>query len=152
MKVLKIPFLIWLFQGIPEAIALTALVISLTTDRLMWKTILIAGFGQALVIYIIRLMPLTPGIHVIIHIITLAIIVTIVSGFEFKEVLIYSLFATFSLMLIEMMFLLEFYDPNSLYFGVFKEYVYIHIIKGLPQVIIMLCLAFINTLFKKKFQ
>lgn len=63
---MRIPFLAWLLQGIPECIALVALSVSLTGGSTNRVKIIKIGLFQALTTYIIRLVPFTPGVHVLI--------------------------------------------------------------------------------------
>jgi len=63
---MKIPFLALVFQGIPEQVASITLAFVIAGVPIKWKEIIPLGIGLASSAYILRLFPLTFGIHTII--------------------------------------------------------------------------------------
>ncbi|KUO64103.1 MAG: hypothetical protein APF84_08315 [Gracilibacter sp. BRH_c7a] len=63
---MRIPLLALIFQGIPEQIAVVTLVFVLTRIRLEWKKIVLFGIILAFAAYVLRLFPITFGIHTIV--------------------------------------------------------------------------------------
>ena len=87
---MQIPFLAWLFQGIPESIAVAAFVFSMSMGAFSWGNVMKVGLVQAIVIYVVRLVPFTPGVHVLVLITSLALVSMLVGKLEFKKSAAYS--------------------------------------------------------------
>jgi hypothetical protein len=62
---MKIPILALIFQGIPEQIAVATLAFVIADIPLVWKRIIFIGIIVAFTSYILRLFPLTFGIHTV---------------------------------------------------------------------------------------
>ncbi|TEB08599.1 hypothetical protein Psch_02165 [Pelotomaculum schinkii] len=58
-------FVLFLMQGIPESIGLAALSLALTGIPLRWGRVLAIGIVMTLIIYLIRLLPVTFGLHTV---------------------------------------------------------------------------------------
>ncbi|MBC7106949.1 MAG: hypothetical protein H5T97_13540 [Firmicutes bacterium] len=54
-----------LFQGIPETVAITAVVFALLRLDLNWRLILPVGLAEGLAAYLIRLLPIPFGVHTV---------------------------------------------------------------------------------------
>ena len=98
----RVPLLAWIFQVIPESIALAALVMSLGTRDLPWGKIFKIGFVYAIAVYIVRIMPFTPGVHVIVLAATLGVICIYLGGLEMKRGMVYSAIGMALLVITEM--------------------------------------------------
>lgn len=62
-----------IFQGIPECIAVAALVMSLGGEGFQWKTIFKIAISQVFSVYVFRSLVVTPGVHTILAMMTLAV-------------------------------------------------------------------------------
>lgn len=155
---MRIPILAWIFQVIPEGISLAALVMCLGTGDLPWKRILKMGISYSIIVYLIRLFPFTPGVHVIILAAVLGALGIFLGGLEMKKSLVFSAISVAVLVLTEF---IAVYIVTSL--GLFdisrmNENVISRIIFGYPHIIVLLALAFIirsnrlslNFLFREK--
>ncbi|NPV93317.1 MAG: hypothetical protein HPY50_21365 [Firmicutes bacterium] len=89
------------FQGLPETIAIAALVCALIGQRLDWKKIFAVGVLQVLTIYLIRLLPITFGIHTFLGIFTLAIYSHLIYKHNLLNTIISSIVCIVLLMLLE---------------------------------------------------
>jgi len=56
------------FYGIPENIALVALAFAIAKSKFEWKRIILAGVILACTVYVIRLIPITFGVHTLVSI------------------------------------------------------------------------------------
>jgi len=138
---MPIPFSSWLLQGIPECIALAALVFSLGTERLNWRSAVLAGICQAIAIHLIRLMPLSLYIHTIIGVVTLAVFCSKFGKLDIQLSYIYSLVAFFVVILCEALFLTLFDYLHIMTYFQFQTDAKLRTITGMPQVIVVLLLA-----------
>lgn len=135
------PFIAWLFQGIPETIALAALVVSMSTRELPWEKIVKIGVLQAIVSYVVRLLPFTPGVHVLVNITVLGVLAIYLGKIDMKKALV------FSAVSVAILILIEFIVANTLVaFGFFTLEELTHgnlprIILGYPHTIVLLVLA-----------
>ena len=140
---MQIPILAWIFQSIPESMALAALVMSLGTGELPWKRIFKIAIVYAVTAYIVRLMPFTPGVHVIVLAAALGIISIFCGGLEMRRGMVFSAIA------VAILVLLEFAVNYSIVtFGIFtideiRESIIPRIVGGYPHTILLFILAVI---------
>ncbi|MTI79419.1 MAG: hypothetical protein FH758_00850 [Firmicutes bacterium] len=66
--------LLFFLTGIPEMMGITALALALARVPLRWKLITCIGTALALIIYPIRLLPFTFGVHIIVGMVVLVFI------------------------------------------------------------------------------
>lgn len=154
---MKLTIMQWLIHGIPECIAVVFLGLALVERRLNIRKALLPGLIQAIVLYLIRLLPWPFGIHTLIAVLSLSILLLFFAGGPYSKALIVSIFVYLILGLFELTFL-----PLASYFlkiPLEKIYDYLvdnlllYILSGLPQVVLMILLAVIINLFyeaKKK--
>jgi hypothetical protein len=133
---MQIPFLSWLLQGVPESIAMVSIVFALGNQPLTRKIILI-GLLYGISAYIIRLLPFTPGVHIVILVFILAFLTSKYSDIEFRKTLLYSFLAFVLLMIYEMIFFWLHSSLNIVSPEKIKNDVMLRTITGLPQVIMM---------------
>lgn len=74
----------WVFSGIPESVALATLVMFLNKKDCSWRVIVQIGIIQSACAYFIRLLPITPGVHVILLITTLAGLAVVIGKLDLK--------------------------------------------------------------------
>lgn len=137
---MQIPILSWLLQGIPESIAMVAVVFALANQKMTDKIIL-AGLLYGTSAYLIRLLPFTPGVHLVILVFILAALSARYAGIELRKTILYSFLAFVLLMIFEMFFFwlhtsLNIVTPEKL-----KNDIMLRTITGLPQVIMMFACA-----------
>lgn len=140
---MKIPFLAWLLQGIPESVALAAVAVALASGTLPRKKIVRIGLCQAASAYIIRLIPFTPGVHVLLLITTLAFFSIWICGQNLKVSVIASAIAICLLLVFEAslhtaLFTLGIVDPNDIMHNTFFR-----IMIGYPQIVFLLAVSFL---------
>lgn len=147
---MAIPFLAWIFQGIPECIALSALVFSLSTENMPWRHIALVGLIQAVIIYFVRLIPLSFHLHVLIAVISLAYISSRYTQIDLALSYIYSLASVLVLTVLEglFMYLADYFQIIT--YAQFNTDVMLRILGGLPHILGILLLAFIVTRKKHK--
>jgi hypothetical protein len=143
VNALEIPLPAFFLQSIPECLGTAVLVISLGYGRLYWKPALSIGLIQAALVYMIRLLPLTFGIHTIVLILTLAVLSTVIGRIEPRRSMIFANAAILLLAISELIFFFLF-----THFGIFNFYemqnnVLIRIIAGTPQVLFLFLAAYV---------
>lgn len=90
------------FQGIPEVIALAALVMSLGGKGFQWEIIFRIAMSQLLSLAVIRALVVTPGVHTILAMITLAIFAFWWAKMEMMKACQASAIAMATLVIVEM--------------------------------------------------
>ncbi|MCR4442684.1 MAG: hypothetical protein QHH10_11310 [Peptococcaceae bacterium] len=154
----QIPFLPWVFQVIPEGIALATLTMALGTGQLPWKKNVLIGFIFAIFVYIVRIMPFTPGVHVIVLAAVLGVLCIYLGGLEMRRSLSFSAMAMACLVLLEFAFV-SFYLKSGLFsFDELMGNPLNRIITGSAHTIMLFLLAYIvkkkqinlNFLFRPK--
>jgi len=141
---MQIPFLAWLLQGIPETIAVVTFITVLCTQKLEWRNILKVALVQAVTAYLVRLLPLTPGVHTIILISTTALYLTWLTQIRFPLAAVGSALAVSILFFIEVGF---HFSLSLLGVGSFSELLYsnvwLRILVGYPQILFLFALAWL---------
>ncbi len=140
---MKIPFLSLILQGIPEQIALVTLAFILARINLEWKKIVAFGVILAFVAYVLRLFPITFGIHTIILIGLLFVFLNQFCHVPLLVSLKASLISYLVLITIEFVFFTSLMALFGMSFEKYLTDVPIRILLGLPQVFILFILAFI---------
>lgn len=139
---MKVPFIPWLVQGIPESIGIAAVVISLSLHRLHWKLIVLIGLIQAVIMYTVRLLPLTFGVHTVLLIISLSLLSAWIAKIDLRKAIINANIAMMILAFSEFAFI---YATNRLgicsYEVIFKDSLS-RILTGMPQVTVLYLVAF----------
>lgn len=147
----NIPLIALLLQGIPEQTAVVTLAFVIARIPLRWKIIFPIGIGLSTCAYLLRLLPITFGIHTILLIILLFIALTRQSNADFSQSLIASLLSFLVLIIF------EFISISSLMFvlGITPETIFsdtvLRILSGEPQVLLTFVMAFLlNKIFINK--
>ena len=101
---MKIPLLQWLLQGIPESLAIVYLAIALAGQKPETWKILLLGIIDAVIIYLIRLLPLTFGVHSILQILVIAFLLHLFFKVSFGKSLFSALTVIITLAVTETVF------------------------------------------------
>lgn len=144
---MKIPFLAWVFQVIPECLATATLTISMCTASIPLKTVLKVGLLQAVCTYLVRLLPFTPGVHVIILAATLGVLCIYFAGVDIKRGLAFSAVTMAALVILEFLSVYTVVSIGGLDIDKILSNNATRIAFGYPHIILLFLLAF---LFKKK--
>lgn len=147
---MRIPVLVWIFQGIPECIGITALIMSLDAKPFNLRIIGGIGIVQALVAYILRAIPLTPGVHVFLLPISMALLAAKVGRVRLDKALIYAVIVSVIIAIWEILFHLTL-DLTGIINLPFKNHnSFLRIILGMPQVVLLFVISIIvnKTKFK----
>ena len=140
---MQLPVLAWLLQGVPECLACTALVMIIVTGRLQWEKIIIIGLCLAVLVYLVRLLPITYGVHTILSTILLAVLVTKIGKARFIRSLAGALFAVFVIAITESFSHWLIFGNGVVTQEDMASSVYYGIVMGLPQIVTLSLLAFI---------
>lgn len=147
---MKVPFIALILQGIPEEIALVTLAFVIAKIPLEWKKIVPGGVVLAIAAYILRLLPITFGIHTIIILGLLFLFLVKFGKGAFDTSLIASLISVLVLIVTETV-CLSLLMP---FFGVTPEMLFtnvaVRILITLPQVFLLFIFAFIVTKIRNK--
>jgi len=140
---MEIPFLVFLFQGIPEQISVCMLAYVITKIPFKWKEVLFMGVLLATCAYIIRLLPITFGVHTVVLIGILFSYLSVIKKVEFSKAIISSLFVYLVLIILESLIV-----PSLMYlFNISREQLIssnsIRILITLPHVICILIFTFL---------
>lgn len=141
--------LLFLLQGIPELSGELALSLALAGVSLRWGIIVAAGTGLALLIYVIRLLPFTFGIHTVIGILIMILLIKIATRVKTTTcfIVVFATFATLAALeffISELFFSVIKLDPQS----VISNNLLWKLI-GLPQAISMIIIALLVSKYKK---
>ena len=148
MRLIKIPLIALLLQGIPEQTAVITLAFVIAGIPLKWNKVLLTGIVLAFCAYVVRLFPIPFGIHTILLLFVLFIILTFITKGDVGLSFIGSSSSILALGIFEYscmsMFMLIFgFTPETLF-----NDLNIRILVGEPQVLLLFISAFlINKLY-----
>lgn len=134
---------------VPECMAVTALVYSLGLKELPLAKVIIIGLLQAMFAYLIRLLPLTPGVNIFIEILVLALLFVWIAGLDVRIGVICCMTGVFLLLVLEgacniLIQRLGVYSGDNLQ----SDY-YLQSVMGCLRIIIILLLSILNKNIKK---
>lgn len=139
---MKIPFLAFILQGIPEMIAIVLLAFVITKASLEWKKICIIGIIMGFASYFIRLLPLTFGIHTVILIGILFIILSKYARVNFNSALIGSLLSFLAIIVAEtisLSLLMPIFNVTS---EILFTNTIVRVLISWPQILFVIALSF----------
>jgi hypothetical protein len=88
---LALTLLLWLFQTVPETLALVSLAVVLAGRNLELQSVLLIGLPHAAAVYLVRLLPIKFGIHFIVFIVILAVLLNVRLKIKFSQCLLTAL-------------------------------------------------------------
>ncbi len=138
---MQIPLLGWLLQGIPEAFAITYLVVNLGLKQVPWRTVLKIGTIMSIAAYLIRLLPFMPGVHSVILIFVMSLVLTNVTSFSLIKSIVCSSVGIITLILCEFIFNGLLIVSGIVTVEQINNSVAIWVITGYPQVIMLFILG-----------
>lgn len=148
---LKMPWITFLFQGLPETIASTALCFALLKRPFKWSLIIKIGVLYGITAYLVRLLPISYGVHTIILIIILATLLVHFTKCELTKAFTTSMINSIILALGEVVFAETLLYILKISFEEAYANKWLWTLLGIPQVIMLFILAFIiNYLNKNK--
>lgn len=140
---MKIPIIAWIVQGIPESIAVAFFVILVGTGKLLYRQILTIGLIQALIIYLVRLLPITPGVHTIVLITTLSVLTILIGKIELRRAIILSVVVVSLIVFFEFCFYFLISTLGILSFADMEKNLSLRILAGYPQIIFVFLMAYL---------
>ncbi len=150
VAIMKLPYIQWLIQGIPECIVAIVLGLALLEKKLVVRKALIPGLIQAIIIFLVRLFPLPFGSHTLIAFISLSFLLSYFSGSNYSKALIVSFFVYTALGLSEFIIVSAASYLLSLPVEIILNKPLLAALVGLPQVFILFFLSFLVVSFSQK--
>ena len=150
VRLINIPFIVLILQGIPELIAEVTLVFVIAKIPLKWNKILLIGIVLAIISYVVRMFPIPFGVHTLFLIILLFIALISLGKGDFSLSLLASLLSVLALTIFEFV-CLSLLMPV---FGLTSESLFtdsfIRIAIAEPQVLLLFITAFLLNKFYRK--
>lgn len=146
---MRIPLIVLLIQGIPEQIGVVALAFALAKIPLNWKRECLSGIVLALTAYLLRMLPITFGVHTIILIGILFFILYTYGNVNLTHSIVYSLISFLALIIFEMIFVTLSMNLFGLDYNSLMINTKMRILVAIPQVIMLYLTAYIVRLFRK---
>lgn len=139
---MRIPFIAWVFQGIPECLGIAALLLSLDAKPLNWRMIGVIGFLQAMIAFVIRMLPFTPGVHIFILPISMALLTSKIGRIRLDKALIYAVIVSVLVAFWEMILYSALDYLEIISFQETNESMFLRIMAGTPQVVLLFLSSF----------
>lgn len=146
--------LLFLMQGIPESAGLFSISLALLGVPLRWKRIVAAGTVLALVLYAVRALQLTFGLHTAVAIFLIVISINKSTHIPLTRTFV-AVFVSFAtLILIELVSMKIFFtathlDPNT---TIAENGNLLWVLSGLPQAILLNIFALLAAKYKKPWE
>jgi len=141
--------LLFFLQGIPEVTGVVALSLAIAGVPLRWRLIAAAGTVLTIIIFIIRSLPLTFGLHTIAVILMVTLFITKTTRVTSANSFVAAMSSITVLMILELainklFFTITRLDPQAVISNNF-----LWKLLGLPQAVLMILLAVIVAKYKK---
>jgi len=140
---MRIPLLALIFQGIPESIAIYALAFVIAKIPVQWTKIGVIGLLAAICSYIIRLLPITFGVHTIVLIGLMFFILIQIGKVSVLTSVKASLISYLLLILVETICMTSILFITGISIQSFHHSVIIRILTTLPQVFVLFLITYI---------
>ncbi|MFZ5942872.1 MAG: hypothetical protein ACOYVD_02095 [Bacillota bacterium] len=147
---MKMPFIVWLFLGVPENIFLVYLALVLSKSKLNIKVIITFGVILSLSSYLIRLMPVTFGVHTIIAIGLLFFIVSKYGEVSINKAIVVSISTILILIIVETISTSTMIKILNVSSEVLSYDIRMRIIISLPYVILLFLIPYSINYFRKR--
>jgi len=142
--------LLFFMQGIPELMGIVAFSLALTRVPLRWGTIAVAGTALAIIIFIIRSLPLNSfGLHSVTAALLLALFIIKTTRTTQLNSFIAAFASATTLVMLELVINKSFFFITKLDQQVFSSSYLLWKLITLPQAILMILFAVIISKFKK---
>lgn len=138
---MKLPVLLWLLQGIPECLGDITLALALAGEKLDIRKIAPLGIILAVIMYAVRLLPLSFGVHSIFFMFVIAILLNLFIKVRFSKGLLSALIVVITLAAAEAVFLTLMLSLTGLSYEEHAGNMFLYIVGGWPQVILLFILA-----------
>jgi hypothetical protein len=139
---MKVTLPVLIFVGIPEGIALATLAFILAEEKLYWNKIFLIGSSLSIGAYLLRLLPITFGVHTIILVIFLFFILNVFEKVNVIDAIKASIFTYLILILTEIAtipMLMEVLKVSKS--GLIRDELLIMVV-DFPHVILLFCIAY----------
>lgn len=140
---MKIPFIQWLIQGIPECIAVVVLGLAVVERKFLLKKALIPGLILALILFFLRQLSLPYGFHTLFGFFSLSILFSSFARINYSKALVVSFFVYTLLGLTEYIVFTSAVFTLGLPVETLLSKTALTILIGLPQVFIFFLLSFL---------
>ena len=148
---MQVPLIALIIQGIPEEISLVTLAFVIAKADLNWKKIVFGGAFLACSMYVIRLLPISFGVHTIVLILLLIIFVKVLGQIQdLSKAILACLISILVLITTEIIILTALMSFLGISEQEFLNNVTLRILLTLPQVFVMFFLAFVIYKVRKK--
>lgn len=140
---MQIPLIPWIFQGIPESIGFVSCVVVLGTGKLNWRDIFKVAIVNVIILFFIRLIPFTPGVHVLVNMTSLILVCIFLNVLDFKTATI-AIAITYAILIVLEAIILP--TIVALGFCTIEEILndnFVRIIVGYPQIILLFLTAYL---------
>ena len=133
----------FIFLGIPETIALVTLVFVIAKAKINWKKIIFLGVLLTCTAYLLRLIPITFGVHTLVNIGLLIFLMTYLEKVDLIRSIISVLIGYFCLIVIEAVTHMATLPIFNLSVEQVINNEFLLTVSGIPQVILLFLIAFI---------
>ena len=146
---MEMSFAALIFQGIPEMIAVATLGFSMAKLDLAWRRIVIIGCAMGLLAFIIRLLPVTFGVHTIVLLVMIIISLNKFGATHFVAI-ISGLLSFLTLVICETLVSLVIFGIFELSPVVVAQNDFLKIITGIPEVLMIFLVSFLVLKFRRR--
>lgn len=141
--VLQMSLFSLVFQGIPEQIAVAALAFVIARAELDWKKIGLVGVILAVIAYIVRLLPVTFGVHTVVLIMLLFLLVNKFGQVNLVLSIVSAIISFFVLVIVETVIHLAFFTLAKLPVEAVLNNDILNALIGLPQILLIFLTAYV---------
>lgn len=142
-------FLLFLMQGIPELIGVISLSLALAGVQFNWVRIILAGTVFSIVMFIIRELPVTFGLHTVACIFLLVVFIAKTTRIPPSRIFIAVIASFVTLAVLELTIHELFFAIMKLNFQAVQSHYLLWTLVSLPQAVLLIAIAALISKFKK---
>lgn len=147
---MKIPLVVWLLQGLPEAIGIAALMYSVAGLGFRWRSLLPVGVLFGVTFYLVRWLPISFGIHTLLNFLFTIVVFRKATSCSLALAIRSGLAALATVVIGETVFLPLFVWASKLNLEEIYGNIWLRALSGWPNVLLLFLVATLATKIHNK--
>ncbi|CEP67209.1 Uncharacterized [Moorella glycerini] len=141
---MKIPFIAWLLQGIPEAIGIAAVMYAAAGYGLPWRSILPTGLIFGVFFYLIRWLPIAFGVNTILNFLFTILVFKKVTSCNLAVAIRSGITALVTVVAGEILFMQFVIFASGFRLEEIYSHIWLRVLAGWPNVVLLLLVAIVS--------
>lgn len=142
----------WLFQGVPEAIGVAAVMFAVAGLGLRWRTIVPMGILFGAAFYLVRLLPISFGVHTVINFLFVVLVFKAITSSNLNIAIRGGIVGLLTVIIVETVFFTLLFAISGISLEQIYSNIWLRVLSGWPSVLILFAIALLINQNKAKKQ